>query len=165
MMWHPSHALGNWNLENICSHNASESKAHEAQFCSRAEFLVGTSSFIQSGGKDGNCHTFTRGCQCSLLLFLKFCHARFRRFQRSYREFLRCDKDSLVFYSTDFYRTVDGYKNQSRHSAAVFLMERTVLEARTTGAAMDGSERGSELYESALVFSGTFLVLIHTSNP
>lgn len=32
-----------------------------------------------------------------------------------------------------------------RHSAAVFLMERTALEARETGPAMDGSERRSEL--------------------
>lgn len=37
-------------------------------------------------------------------------------------------------------------KNRAgRHSAAVFLTERTALEARETGPAMDGSERRSEL--------------------
>lgn len=68
------------------------------------------------------------------------------RFQQSYREFLRCDKDSLGFCSTDFYRTMDGYKKQSRHSAAVFLMERTALEARETGPQWMAQRGGLSLY-------------------
>lgn len=60
---------------------------------------------------------------------------------------------------------MDGYKNQSRPSAAVFLMERTVLVARKMGASMDGSERRSELVlVSPGLLRNVFLVLIHTSD-